>query len=236
MRQHRPKPQELFAARMTAAHPVTLPTIERELLLESWIVDEPADREALERLCSDDRVEEVWRLTAALSDDEFWGFGEDLYTAWIAGRLHRDFRAGQEDVRAECANARAALARVLAEITRLRRLDKSFRDLRTAEFAIQWVDERLVAWDEDARIELRDLATAGTRKHTKLDVVEFIGLTHNLMRQTFGKPYHELVANMTEVLFEKEVTGDAVRQIAKDWVTRRKALKAVYSGPAKDGE
>jgi hypothetical protein len=125
---------------------------------------------------------------------------------------------------------------VLAGITRLRRLDKSFRDLRTAEFAIQWVDERLVAWDEDARIELRDLATAGTRKHNKLDVVEFIGLTHNLMRQTFGKPYHELVANMTEVLFEKEVTGDAVRQIAKDWVTRRKALKAVYSGPAKDGE
>jgi hypothetical protein len=105
-----------------------------------------------------------------------------------------------------------------------------------SEFAIQWVDKRLVAWDEDARIELRDLATAGTRKRTKLHVVEFIGLTHKLMRQTFGKPYHELVANMTEVLFEKEVTGDAVRQIAKDWVTRRKALKAVYSGPAKDGE
>jgi hypothetical protein len=225
---------------MTAAHAVTLPTVEREFVLEypCWIVDEPVDREALERLCSDDRVEEVWRLTAALSDDEFWGFGEELYTAWIAGRLHREHQAGQEDVRAECANARAALARVLAGITRLSRLEnvKSFRDLPTAEFAIQWVDKRLVAWDEDARIELRDLATAGTRKRTKLHVVEFIGLTHKLMRQTFGKPYHELVANMTEVLFEKEVTGDAVRQIARDWVTRRKALKAVYLGPAKDVE
>src|SRR4051794_30428573 len=87
-------PQQRFSTRARAApEPLVYPSGVIADGLPCWPTGEPSDSAALERLCSDDRIQNVWRLTGDMSDDAFWYFMSELHIAWKAGRLflgHRE--------------------------------------------------------------------------------------------------------------------------------------------------
>jgi hypothetical protein len=232
MQKRKPSPQELFTTRITAVYPnkrafdvsifEDLPTG----ATTCWPTSRPEYRQAREKLCNDDRVESLWRLTEQLSDREFERFGFKLFEAWWFGTHPKQLRAEIQDVVQTCASFGAAIAQARAKLSHLCDNYSGFlgykpEKVATVETAFQQIEAFIAKQDEKARTELQPLIAPMTRKIRNFSHVEFVGLATMLMRNVFNRPHYEIIANMVCVLFNKEADSNSVRLTAKDWAKRR---------------
>jgi hypothetical protein len=99
---------------------------------------------------------------------------------------------------------------------------KQLQEISAAELSLQQIEAHLADWTTRADPALQPLIENTTRKIDNIDYVEFVGLASMLMQATFRKRHWEIIADMVAVLFDREVSGDSIRLLAKDWAARRK--------------